>query len=42
MTANVAEHASHDPAQANGPGAVTPEGILQLGLGFWEIGRAHV
>ena len=36
MKTNLAEQASHPQAQSVGvPAALTPEGILQLGLGFW-------
>jgi hypothetical protein len=36
MKANVAEQVLRSQAQAmTGPAALTPEGILQLGLGFW-------
>jgi len=36
MKTNLAEQASHLQAQAvDVPAALTPEGILQLGLGFW-------
>ena len=36
MKTNVAEQTSHAQAQsADVPAALTPEGILQLGLGFW-------
>ena len=36
MTTNLAVQASHLQAQtADLPSALTPEGILQLGLGFW-------